>query len=492
MTISVVGALLIPAGLLIAVFGSSRILLYLLIFFAPFTATAVVNVQSPSFGLQPAYFFGLLFVGRFGAETLLRGGRVTLGRTERRALLILWLFLLAVVVSILAIPVYDHVMVVRPSGQLEALRFTSENVSQLLYVAVAVALVTAIAFSRPRPVDVRRGLLVLLAGGVFVSLWGWLQIYLYRLGLPYPDFLFNNSLSYSQRYEQVLGVLGLKRMNSVAAEPSMLARFLLIPTFISYYCVVHRGFLLSQRMAVALAILFSLTLLATTSTTAFLGLLAGFGVFYLIALRSNRKSPIGISRRRRRRTILLLAVVTASLPVLAYAAARIYLGLSAGEVADLLNVVLLQKLESQSGQSRWVGALNGLSLFASHPILGVGWGSNRTFDLTTNLLSTTGLVGTLLFVWAHFEVVGGSLRVDRRRRRVGGIMDANLARVLALALLVVLVGKMISEPGLAYLDHWILVGLMAGILDWNVSEPEYERSARHASSRGKVRHAPVP
>lgn len=455
---TLLGLILIPIGLATFWFVEKEKLLYALVFFAPFSAAAVVNIPAISSGVQPGYFIGLLLIARSLLEYIVRG-RWTMPRPQLKGVLPFWLFGLVAFLSVIAVPLYGSVPVSRPSGEVELLRFSRQHISQLMYVAYVIVLLTTIGFMNLTREQVRRVLYVILLSGLFVAAWGWFQVVSKLVGMPYPAFLFNNSLSFSQAYKVTF--LGLQRVSSVTPEPSMFARFMLIPTFISYYCVHRAGYLMPRRRAVMLAFFFSISLLASTSTTAYAGLLIGLVPFLYIVLRENERSllsPWGMAQGLKiaGAVVGLLAVVLVG----AFAATKWLFGLDPEATATFISVMITDKLETTSGQVRTEGALNGLKLFASHPLLGVGWGSNRTFDLFTHVLANTGLAGALLFFSGHIAVGLRTLRSTRRLRRRGErALSADLTALL-IGLVVMLLGKGLAEPDIVYLDQWILLGVL--------------------------------
>lgn len=471
MSVGLVGLALIPVGLAAAFARSARPLLYLTIFFAPFTATAVVNFSS--FGIQPAYYLGMLLVARRIWDTS-RAGGVTLHRSQVASLAPFALFLAAALVSIALIPFYGRgIMVWRPSGAMAELSLSGENVTQLMYLVFAVFFLAAVASLRLTPAEIKRALLVLIASALFVSGWGWVQVGMHQAGIQYPDSLFNNSASFAQLYGQQIAVAGIKRMSSVAPEPSMLARFLLIPTFISYYAVVEgTGQVVPRASALALAVFFTLTLIATTSSTAFIGLAVGVILFGMVALaRLRRLSREGSGGHPAGRLVLLGIVIAVVVPGLLLLIAHWRLGIGLAEVDQVLSILVVGKLETTSGQNRISGAVAGLQLFLTHPVLGVGWGSNRTFDITTNVLAATGLIGAAALAWGHIAVFARGYELAGRLRRIGEPLLFRPAEALLVGLGALLVGKMISEPGLATVDHWILLGLLIATLGWPLKTP---------------------
>jgi glycosyltransferase involved in cell wall biosynthesis len=459
-----VGLVLVPAGLVALFLTRREALLWLTVAFAPFSATAILNFQSPSFGVQPGYYFGALLALRVVTESL-SGRGLHVDGERRKAATPFLLFLGAAILSVALIPIHGaDVQVVRPSGETELLRLTAENVRQLLYLVYVVGLALIIGTCGLGPGEMKTALRVFVASATFVALWGWLQLAMHYVGIAYPSYLFNNNASFAQHYDQVLNVLHLKRMSSVAPEPSMLARFLLVPSFMLLYAVYHDvHWFAPSRLTLGLSIFFLVTLLLTTSSTAVAGLILGLAVLVAIEAFRRRRGAEGPtpSRRRSIRVTLLLIV---SVPVVVLVVSIFWLHLDLHGLRQLVDVVLLDKLESSSGQGRVEGALHGLALFRRYPLLGVGWGSNRTFDLLTTLLAATGVLGAASFLWAHFHLL-------RRAYRRAAALDAarapdsgHVLRILAIGLIMVLVGKALAEPDLIQLDHWILVGLLlAGV-----------------------------
>jgi hypothetical protein len=487
MSVGAVGYFLLPLGLAASVARSPRPLLYLTIFFAPFAATAVVNFST--FGIQPAYYLGLLLILRQAWGASGTGGLV-LRRSQVATIAPFVLFLAAAVVSIALIPFYGRgIMVWRPSGQMAELILTGENFTQLLYLLFVVTLMIAVASMRLTAADIRGAVLVLLASALLVSSWGWLQVGLYQAGIPYPDSLFNNSRSFAQLYAQQTAVAGIKRMSSVAPEPSMLARFLLVPTFISYYAVFEgTGQVVHRAVALGLAVCFTLTLLATTSSTAFVGLGLGAVLFGVVALvRVRRLSREGAGRHPLGRLVLLGVVVGVVVPTLILLIARWRLGLKLAQMEEVLSILVVGKLETTSGQNRLSGAIAGLRLFVTHPLLGVGWGSNRTFDITTNVLAATGLIGAASLAWGHIAVFVRSYDLAGSLRRLGEPLLFRPVEALIIGLGAALLGKMISEPGLTAVDHWLLIGLLIATLRWSLGGVDRDRAV---SAGGRPSHAP--
>jgi len=494
MTITFIGYFIIAVGLAAVMLPSRTPILYLTIFFMPFTATAIVNLQNPSFGLQPGYFLGILLMLRYTTEWLFRRRRQYLTHLQRMTLMPFILFVFIAGLSILLIPFRDYVYVRRPSGDFQLLRLSTENFTQFAYLAYVILLTVNIAACKLEPNEIRRAIRVLIISSVFVSLWGWAQLYMYYADIPYPDFLFNNSTSFLQKYGQKIRLLGFKRMNSVAPEPSMFARFLLMPTFLCFYYVYNKaGSVMRPKSALWLAIFFAVTLIFTSTSTALVGLFGSLFIFLLYILsKRGRISVKTYTLKESMRTVFVVLLGFVGLPLALFSLATFAFGLSSDQILQFLEILLIDKADSESGGTRLDGALQGLGLFGANPLFGVGWGSNRTFDLLTNILSTTGIVGTLTFFAGNWLLARRTGWLSKRFIHNDQTMLAEYPKALFFALIVRLFGKFLSEPDIVYLDHWLLVGLIVATLRWSyLAKPELkvEMVASELPQNGKRHEA---
>jgi hypothetical protein len=490
MTITPIGYFVIAIGLVAVMLPSRTAILYLTIFFMPFTATAIINFQNPSFGLQPGYFLGFLLMARYTLEWLFRRKRQRLTHFQRMTLMPFVFFVLVAGLSILLIPFREYVYVRRPSGDYQLLRLSMENFTQFAYLVYVIFLTISIAACKLEPDEIRRAMRVLIASSVFVSLWGWLQLYMYYAGIPYPDSIFNNSASFLQKYGQKIRLLGFKRINSVAPEPSMFARFLLMPTFLCLYYVYNKaGSVMKPKAALWLAIFLAVTLIFTSTSTALVGLVGSLFIFVLYILSKRGRLSVKIyTLNDSMRIVFVMLLGFVGLPLVFFGLATFVFDLTNDQIFQFIEILLIDKADSESGGTRLDGALQGLSLFASNPFFGVGWGSNRTFDLLTNILSTTGSIGTLIFFAGNWLLAKRTAWLSKKFIQNDLAVLSEYPKALFFALVVRLFGKFLSEPDILYLDHWLLVGLIVATLRWTnwealkaktaTSESEIPRNGR--------------
>jgi hypothetical protein len=236
---------------------------------------------------------------------------------------------------------------------------------------------------------------------IFVCLWGIYQVVSYYRNWPYP-LIFNNNPHYAQLYGEMIG--NMKRVNSTATEPSMLAIYLLSVLPIAFYSVTHKLRILSIGLDKLVLVLCTVVLLWTTSLTAFLGM----ALLALAFTRMGQLSKVlglGLAAGILALCIILLSSFSKEIDAYVRGAGVIerFSSISTGE--DL------------SISDRSEGAMMGLTMFAHNPIFGVGegnsvfyyyWYSNRRISalglrprisgIGPRVVGEHGLVGIFLLI----------------------------------------------------------------------------------------------
>ena len=372
-----------------------------MVFSLPFSATAVANIgfMSATSGVQATILFGSLWMLKEGPKALKNSGLWQLPQM-RTSVRQLRFFMFAVMLS-LVMPLWIHGRLTVDCPDLlcddsAPLTFTMRHITQTVYLAYGVLLTIFIAVRNSDVREFRKSIRVFLISAICVSVWGFLQWYCYRTGIPYPAFVFNTSENpFAMGYLQDLPELGLTRISSVAAEPSILAQFALIALVFAIFAVFAQRVLISKfwdRIALAALVLI---LLLTTSSTAYVGLaillpLSLFGLWYLGRLSATPVVIVGLA------VSTLYAVYTGS-----------------QLIQDLVNKMIFSKAEEYSGLGRLNSVILALNYFRAYPLLGIGWGSATSYDLIVKLLSNTGIVGLLtfaLFVRTLFSRLWKSMR----------------------------------------------------------------------------------
>ena len=447
--ITPIGWLLAPLALGFYFLKPSR-LYSCMVFFLPFSATAVVNIGSgvSASGVQATMLFGVLWM----AKELPRLWRVSstdgeahLKKPSRQLLL----FLFAVVLSlVMPLMINGRVTVDLPefaNPESTAVRFTLRNITQTGYIIYGVLLTICVAGQTSKAQEFVKSVRIFVVSAIFVSLWGLFQFVCYWVGIAYPAYIFNTSATESALgYLQELEDIGMTRISSVATEPSILAQFLLVAAVFVLFALVSDQPIISKTWDRCALVVTVGVLLLSTSTIAYIGLGVTL-VLYILALWHWRIL-------RRRHAVLLIAF--AAFLGLVYAAYS--------PVQDLVDLMLLGKGESSSGIGRMLSVLQASDYFLQYPILGLGWGSLASHDLIFKLLSNTGILGFSSFSLFVFTVLA---RLWQRARsgKARDLTQSWHSACLLVALLVLLFANMTTGFVYPYGHAWFVFGLAMSV-----------------------------
>jgi len=268
-----------------------------------------------------------------------------------------------------------------------------------------------------------------LAGASFLAVFGLYELVFFAVTGQSGDFLSNRLFGgghHTGSWFQTIsiGSVSMQRLKSLTGEPSMYA-FTILPFWI--YCIHTRRFMLQSLLFV--------TLLLTTSTTAF------FGIALYFLFRLIRFGPTD------RLTLLAIAI----------ACAVAFLIISGNEfLSDAYKNIIAEKLESHSGIERYSSFEAGIRFFAGAPLLnqlfGLGFGYVRSTDMLSTLLINTGVIGFCVTAFIFFKPVFSLAR--------GYYQDG-----LRAGLIVVFATMMTSVPEFSYLSLWLFLGLAYHHLD---------------------------
>jgi hypothetical protein len=380
---------LVPLGLLLTVF--SRKWLYRVVVASTlFSGTAVFNFGSGdgASGVQVWMFFGSLWLVREGIVRLVQG-RLSIRRNLLTPIVWLSMFLFTAALS-LVMPIYinGHLQIgaaFLTDNSATPLVFTSRNVTAWLYLAFGGLLAIAIAEENGSVEKLRATGQIYLWSGVFVALWGFVQIGCSLIGVPYPAFLFNNSVSPGATgYLATLPGLEIFKMSSVAVESSVLSQSLLTVLALTVPALLGAGSVVSIKVDRYCALLIVAALIAAASASAYAGLLFLAVASVVLAVRMKIKRSGVIIRRG-----IVAAAVATGLVFILYTQVPV--------LGAILDLILFAKASSYSGLERLKTIELASGYFSRYPLLGVGWGSVTSHDLLFKLLANVGLVGTASF-----------------------------------------------------------------------------------------------
>jgi hypothetical protein len=360
---------------------------------------------------------------------------------------LLVLFVVGAVLTTLVAPLlFNGLPVLRPEGEGAALAagvVTKSNLAQLAYLLLSVAVVAFLARSRwagPELVGTATCLATLL------SLWSWAHL---NAGLPYPEGVFDNSPAFA--FIQTLPG-GAPRVRGIFSEPAGLASSCLVTIA---YCASRFGQVQGvRRLGVLLVGAAALFLGSISTSTTFL--IAGIALVAVAAVVTTSSFVLRGGSLQRSAVSALCAAALASLFLLPYLAAVI-----GKEVGD--------KVGSSSYVDRSSSDSVSLRLLLDTFGIGTGVGANRGSSFFATLLSTVGIVGTVLFVAVVVVLVRGAWNVRQ-------------ARPAAWALIALLIAKAVSGPELS--DSTGVLWLSLGVLAHAASRVERRSVPRTGSAVG--------
>ena len=290
----------------------------------------------------------------------------------------------------------------------------SGNITQSAYAVGSVAAFLACRQLLNRPSRLEQFKRAVLWLTALNGLAAGLNLAHYYLGLP--DLLqYVRTASYAQFTAYEAHGTGLVRITGTFPETSAFALFTL-PLFAFTSTLWYLG--RERRKTGLWAAVSFVLLLLSTSTTAYVGLALYVGAaaaFLLWRLYEARRLPY-----------LRMLSTLLSIVLLLVLAAFVFETALARRAVKIIDVMVLSKLESDSGLERGLWNAQAWSNFLDTFGVGVGIGSARASSYLLVLLSNTGLIGTLCFFGFLFRVF-----TMNRNRAYGHIQLASRNAVFA-------------------------------------------------------------
>jgi hypothetical protein len=447
MTVPFTGALILVVGFCLFFF-SPKVLYAATIVSIPFSATAVLNFGQEGQGksLMAWLFLGSLWVLRetiSGVPPWRKQGWLW-SRGSRYALLAFW----AAVVASMCVPlVLNGTSWVPDMDNWTAsivsapIRFGMYNITQATYLSFGIVLAILTAAENCSPARLLHTVRLYVGSCMFVAAWGLFQLWCNLTGHEYPFFIFNNgtdlnALGYKETVALRIG--SITRISSAALEPSVLASELLIALVALLACRGFRKPLFSPKWdGIALALV-TISLVLSTSTTAYAGILVGLVVAAFILLRAGKPSKLYF--------VLAGAGIAAGALVIEVVPVA----------TQIASTVIFNKLGEASGVARFQSIVVGARDFLRYPILGAGWHTVDCGDVIFLILANTGLMGLVAFTWFLYPV----LRELWRSCGTGEYLSVITLSALSFLLI-------ISETGVGFEYasgyDWLFLGLGASV-----------------------------
>jgi len=451
--ITPLGYLVLPLGLFLFIRGR-RALFWALVVSIPFFDAYVLHLTAITAVIRPSFYFGGLLLMRQVLDGFVTGRFTSVKGRETRYLLLFWL---VISFSLIMPLLLEGKVLVQPidtpldSFVLETQQFRRTNLTQLVY-PLFMGLVFLVMIKELRDYNTLRRVFRLNVGlALFVVGSGVLYNFSLMTGqtsaLSAVYWFLTGNAQFPVRPFSFGGVL--PRMFTIAGEPGYTGAYLLfvLGSALAPVLLDRTQLLWGKTLSKHLLIAVILTLLLSAGTTTY----AGFALFAGILV-------ILLSRRSRWRSVFRVIGGTMVLLVIA---SLLFPFLFEVPLFQYLYHEHIQKflLMAGSGPIRWQIASHGFELFAQHPLLGVGYGSNRSSTLLTFLLSNVGLLGTLPFFLMNWVVFRKGLSVYQHARN-SDLKCIALGLLTSFGTLFGLMQFAKSESSLLYMYYWLLLAML--------------------------------
>jgi hypothetical protein len=300
------------------------------------------------------------------------------------------------------------------------LRPTSQNITASVYM-IGTLMCAIVSFVACRN---EGGARALVRAGIVVA---GLHIFFGLTGVLFADTAYSAFLevvrngSYAQLDQRIGNVV---RINGIMPEPSAFSAYG-FGWFVFLFECWFRG--IAARVTGPMALAMAMILAASTSSTAYLGLIAYAAIFMVRTLLV----PDGVSQVKLVRLGLTLfailfavSVIMAVQPALVEQAGHIFTSMTTG------------KKGSVSALQRTFWAQQGLNAFSLSMGLGIGPGSFRSSSLPTAVAGATGFVG-MLSLGAYLLVVLKPWRASTYNRRFGDLDSVGVSAAWAATCLLI-------------------------------------------------------
>lgn len=458
------GWIILPLSLLLFISGTSA-LFWGFVATAPFFQTAVAVVPDVTI-IRPAYVIGTLWILRTILDWL--QGR-PLRFPHRQLTFASCAFLLVAFLS-LSMPLFLGPISVIPEGfsvgavhgiSFSDLSLSRSSLTQLGYPSFYICvllLTTSHLYKHPQPSKVARVLALLaipiVASGILYFIAG--LTHSTDLIDPLYNFVYGSQAPRNSLYS---GFAGTARMQTLAGEPGYTSMYLLMTLGITTGFSFTTSGSYRRRWYIASGMIL-LSLLLTQSTVAYIGLV----LFSSLLLASIAQSPqrYTCGRNARRLQLWSLSLLLPPVIVLLIPSLREYL--ITEHWAKLTGGI-------GSGAVRLLVIEHNIQTFLESPLLGVGYGNDRSLAAVVFLLANVGIIGTAFFFYINLIVFHRCWRLLKQP-----IPD--LHRTIALAtvsaggsiFILLQFGK--SESALLFPYYWIFLGLGAAVY-WRVPGPSF-------------------
>lgn len=465
-----------------AFFKNEKLLLYMMVFLSTFTAANLLNITITTTPVEPYEFLGALFILRqiinFIKNKPKLNKKIIIEKLKSNKLATAFIiFILIIIVGEIFLAVSGiNVQYTDILDQTQTLKFCKTNITRAVITIFIFVVMIVLSFTIKTKEEVRKLLKVFCISSIFAVIWGLLQFATFYLGVPYPDFLFNNNSYAAQCFDQIAN--NVKRISSIALEPSTFAinLFCFLPFVLGMFLKM-KDKIKSKKYILTFILLVATTACAilTTSTTTYVGLVvvyAMFGIYILFVCRKKGEMD--------NKKVNFFKMLSATIVSITFAAILCVGFLKVGyrletiepikiekkqeddkeeekeeyssafqNMISTIKQMTIDKLGTGSGVERMKGESIGFDLLKHSPIVGIGLGSYRTFSLFTNILLNMGIIGIIGFFYILFVVIKELWKCRKE--------DEGTAVMILIAILGTTVALFVGVPDLTFTYYWMML-----------------------------------
>lgn len=435
MQIEIFGYFIIPLGIVL-LFFDKKWLLYMTAIFAGFTATSILRIGG-DLSVQPSYYLGMLFIIKQLID-IIKTRKIEL--PDKRLLIFVGICLASLIMPNLV--QNAGVEVISQEGKFELVRFTSKNITQMMYLLYCFTLyIFTKDYLKDKKEEKELLLKFIIYGCVIVCFLAIYQQIAYNLDLEF-DAVFRSNPNGNV---QTMG--GNLRLYSTTIEPSMLAYYLV--AVLALVITIKRDIIKYKYPIILLIMVIGIL---TTSSTFLFGLfvLGAITVFNTIFQKDKdlRRRNIHVLKR-----VLILGIIALVVILITNVVKP---NIIKGTITSTIDKV---NQENTSGQERSQALIQHTKIGLKYPLLGVGFGTARSKDLFSTWLCNTGVLGLGVFIW-YLISLANKLRKT----------NSYIAYGISNYLIVLFACAFISVPEPYNLFIWLMFALGENMIDEPVKE----------------------
>lgn len=461
------GLLMISVALALLFLRGLKGIFQAFVFTAPFFVTVITTIPLGDTILRTSYLFSAIFIVFYISRMSIR----TRKSEERnlflsKDLLPLYIFLF-IIISTLFMPFFfankisvisfDSTVGLTQEIEFKKLRFQQSNLTQLIYPLFQIILLTLITSYITRKDYIQETYNLLLCGCVVVLITGILHIVLVHIGsveiLEILSLVMRGSDNFSVAIDD--GFAGLTRMYSWAGEPGYTSFLFLAIIGPVLGALLTGNYLIfkTRKWTMFIFSIFMAGIILSAGTTGYVGVIILFGFTFIASFAFSNKE---VNIKKRYLVIPIFGLILLFI-VLEFATGFSFVGYFQEE-----HLSKLTQLDS-SGFVRFYVVSNNFQHFLESPIMGLGYGSERSLALSAFLLSNTGLAGFLSFIFFGLFLMKKMWDVMKSRHSTGNQKTWALGFFISFGTMFSLMQFAKSESSLLFHYFWIITACMLAL-----------------------------